>query len=104
MLNRVSCCGVREYNGLQMYSNKEIVQEVADDMFKMCNDYKFVILTDNNDYGWNDSKGLLRYIQKHKLGTVTKTDKAMNPNSGNFIQVFVWKVDITKLKKWYDNK
>lgn len=104
MLNRISCCGVREFCGLQTSTSKEIVEEVAHDMFEEASDYKFVILTDNNDYKWRDSKSFLKFVHKNNLGTVTKTDKAMNPNSGSRIQVFIWKVDITNLKKWYDNK
>lgn len=40
-------------------------------------------------------------IEAEKLGDVWRSEPANNPNSGNDIVVYVWKVDKANFKKWY---
>lgn len=42
-------------------------------------------------------RALARHIKKHKLGAVVTPKKARNPNSGKYIEVFIWTVDWTAL-------
>lgn len=43
---------------------------------------------------------LANYIRKHQLGTVTSTRLGANPNTGNHIKLFVWKVNEKALDRW----
>lgn len=40
-------------------------------------------------------------IEAEKLGDVWRSEPSKNPNSGNDIVVYVWKVDKDNFKKWY---
>jgi hypothetical protein len=39
------------------------------------------------------------HIRKHKLGTCATTPEARNPNSGNQLKVYLWRVDREALRK-----
>lgn len=41
------------------------------------------------------------FIKASKFGEVTKTGTHKNPNSGSDLTVFVWAIDHTTLKPWY---
>ncbi len=43
---------------------------------------------------------LANYIENNGLGVVRHSDTAKNPNSGNYVTVFVWTVNHVGLKRW----
>ena len=104
MINEISCCGVREYEGIQMNVPHSVMYDIGREMFDDGEDFKFVIFTDNVEYNFKDIKKLIEYVKENKLGTWTKTPVRMNPNSGNKIMVAILSVNITNLKKWYDKQ
>ena len=53
--------------------------------------------TDQRGYG----DTLSTFIQQQGLGAVTIAGKERNPNSGNIVTVFLWKVDHTALGTWW---
>jgi hypothetical protein len=57
-----------------------------------------VAFTDTVDRGYG--KALAEYIEKHKLGEVTRHGPVENPNSGNEIEAWYWTVDHKALRAW----
>lgn len=49
-----------------------------------------------NRQGWK----LAAYIRKHKLGTIVGGRKAVNPNSGNDLRVWLWTINRPALERW----
>ena len=55
---------------------------------------------DHYTYG----KRLAAYIRKHKLGHVSVSKTAPNPNTRNQITAFVWTLDPAGLKRWWSER
>ena len=56
---------------------------------------------------WSDlpqDDKLARAVMTSNFGAVTYTSDAENPKTGNIIKVYVWKVDHTNFKKWYQTQ
>ena len=51
----------------------------------------------NSAYG----ERFAEFIEKEGLGTVTASERAKNPNSGNYIRIWTWKIDHPALTKWW---
>lgn len=105
-LNRTSCCGVREYDGLTDYDS---IKDCLLDVHR-----RFYDLDDEND-GWDSGAFILftcparyrkiaalqKYIEENKLGTCTVTPSRLNPNSDNNLIAMLYGVNHTAFKKWY---
>jgi hypothetical protein len=77
---------------------KENVYQIA----KQNEDWEaaFVVWSDVLSRDSNGNK-LYHYIRRHfPKSSVTRTKKAKNPNSGNQIAVYVWRLPRKKLKSW----
>lgn len=95
------CCGLAEIDG---------IQESADgftSMVRLALDYAvngfisgIYLFTSNVVNGQPNLAGdeLMDYIHKHKLGSVTYSQRAHNPNSGNGIYAYLWVPDRDNLK------
>jgi len=98
MLYSLQCCAIREISGIENYTPKETVKQVAKEY--CCSDEKsaFLLFT----FYANRKKGdnLKKFIEKNKLGTVTKSRAKKNPNSGNNINIFIWSIGRINFKKW----
>lgn len=96
-IRNMSCCGVRELEGID-YDNPKLVLKEINYRRRNCNDkppfYIFTGIT-NERYG----QKLKRYIEKNKFGKVLQSSSKKNPNSHNFISVFVWEVNTKTLDK-----
>lgn len=60
---------------------------------------------DTGRTGWAYQYGQMfaKLIQDRKLGSLVSTEKhELNPNSGQFVKVWVWGIDHEALKKWYN--
>lgn len=120
---RLACCGVFELHRLcyfdtpqsaflayvdKTYLRKEkrmqLDNTIADVAYPF-DHFRYVIFTQAKKmehYG----KAFAAFIEKHALGSVIHTTFNKNPNSGNFVKVWVWTVDhdacqrlLTKLGK-----
>ena len=100
-----SCCGLNEIDGIRDDENKNhperTVIEVAKQFFSGDKKCAFMIFTDIKRK--KAGKTLEAYLRRNKLGTVTKSMPAINPNSKNSLTVWVWKINKKKLET-YKNK
>lgn len=109
----MSCCGVRELNGLSWETEPEMsfisfanqIYDLAPNAPHNCK-FRYAIFTeallaDQKDRAKNFSYGLNfeAYILENKLGTVTKTGENLNPNSGRDVIVYVWTIDHDQCRK-----
>lgn len=117
-LNRTRCCGLRELHGIQFgtfdpagkeyqWSHptpEEIVWYVKGRMFAEANarDCAFITFSASNEYGHDYRIGdkLSAFIAKNRLGTVHKMKPARNPNSGNMLKAYLWRVNREAMKKF----
>lgn len=89
-------CGVMELYNLSSDS-EEIVKSV-------CRDFQvpFFLFSDLVFKKKRSSGQLLvTYIRRKKLGDVTSQRSAINPNSGNRINVWVWRPDYKRMKQLF---
>jgi hypothetical protein len=115
----LNCCAIREIDGLSnsYYTNnmelafKDFCNEFYD--YQSCwseeddEDYfdaengtgAFVVFSqvEPNQYGTNFAE----YIRKNKLGRVSKSRKKLNPNSYNYVTMFVWEINRKKTFTFY---
>lgn len=97
LLNKLSCCGVSEIDGLQ--SPVKTLKDVCDEYFISEVGRTYVIFTDV----FYSTKGerLVKYIKLNKLGVIYGTKYKTNINSGNMIKLWVWSPHDRNLKKWW---
>lgn len=58
------------------------------------------MFTDAHDRRYRYGANLYNYIRKHKLGTVVKSVKRQNPNSGNSVVAYLWTPNKKAMKAW----
>lgn len=100
---QIGCCGIREIDGLQYTtSEKKAIQEFLH-RTKRNRYFRFVIFS-QADGAWarvpNYGVKFAAFIETNKLGTLTMSNTAVNPNTGNKVTVWIWSVDWDALKKW----
>lgn len=100
-LTSLSCCGISELDGLSAYAtdSEQAFMDLCDDTDAYesdgrasafgCGALIFTQAGKNQKYGTNFAK----FIEKHGLGEVTQVPTFRNPNTGNPIATFVWKVN-----------
>lgn len=101
-MHYLECCGVAEYHGT---ASKKTPKDIVDDIIYHFQDEgerkAFVVFTcaGKKDI---DTIGTptVKYIRENKLGTVTVTPVHVNPNTGNPIRVYVWKIPKKLMEKW----
>lgn len=100
-------CGVRELSRLS--------DEADANLFAIANSFyhpsrgqppAFCIWSNIDDLSYNGGEGtnghrLAAFIEKNRFGEITKTGRALNPNTGNPICIWTWAVDHDKLRKYY---
>lgn len=103
---QIGCCGIREIDGLEYARDCKYALHEFLHRTKRNRLFRFAIFSESN-FTWNYHHGmtdygqkLAAYIKQHKLGKVTKSNTAQNPNSGNNVTVWIWSVDWDALKKW----
>lgn len=119
----MNCCGLDELANIQcdpsakstidgLLGNwRRVIYDYPTQKYKETGEYQpcaaHLIFSDAHDSKKRENYGdeLMKYIRKHKLGTVIKTRKDQkNPNSGNMISCYVWTVDPKGCKKYCDKK
>lgn len=125
ILNRTSCCGMRElYIGgsTPLQCMKTVTQNVSSRVYSSKTRsyvqhfglaFSHVVFTQNvhpNDFAEYD-KGtygyghrLAAYIKKNKLGNITVSKTATNPNTENPITVFLWTINKAGLERFWSVK
>jgi hypothetical protein len=113
----LNCCAIREIDGLSnsgYRNNTELAfKDFCDEFYEYQDgwddedDYydeengtgAFIIFSqvEPSDYGTQFAE----YIRKNKLGRVSKSRKKLNPNSDNFVTMFVWEINREKTFKHY---
>ena len=58
------------------------------------------LLDDNPRYKYG--RAFAAFIRENALGSLVETGYEVNPNSGNRLKVWVWGIDHTALKSWYE--
>lgn len=92
-LNPTTCCGIRELAEIYTNSPQTCIRSIKNDWRQHALYIFFSVISANYKYG----RALADYIYKHKLGTVYALPPDRNPNSGNRLHVFWWKIDVNAL-------
>jgi hypothetical protein len=113
-LNRTKCCGLRELHGIQIARERlregmfdwcvptpdEIVLFVKDQFLNNARDCAFVVFAGAQVRGIKCGMALASFIKKHNLGSMATHSACRNPNSGNQLRVWIWKVNRRAVKRW----
>lgn len=101
-------CGVHQLYEIGRDTPKQSVAAAKEDFFYESDDWgseaklkkscAFYIFSDTVSSG--AGLKLAKYIRDNRLGTVQISRAKVNPNSGNTIQVFTWKVNDRALQRW----
>lgn len=114
------CCGAKEFHGLQDFHRLDrgspvyevqLFRITPEDVVARLQFYwaerwhererPFIIFTDNHTgYGKGEpfqGQRLTEFILEHNLGTVVRTGKHYNGNSGNEVECFTWAVNWLKI-------
>lgn len=92
-LLNLNCCGIKEINGITYTRDvTRILDELRAQMMLTTRSCAFFIFSDNyrsSPYG----DALASYIQAEGLGTVRTSNQKINPNSNNYVKVYVWEIN-----------
>lgn len=103
ILSYTACCGVKELERIEGKSHEKIIYDVGHDIVEEAIKMAFLTFTSNcgeKGYGVD----LMNYIIENKLGSVIATPAKKNPNTQRMVKLFVWDVDVPKIKKLYQKK
>lgn len=106
-IEETTCCGIREFSGLPE-DPFDAIDEIALDIFgqprnfngELFERYAFVMFS-QNDIQENLGRNLMEAINDYNLGECTLTGEASNPNTGNTITLFLWKLDHNAIYEYY---
>ena len=115
-LRRLMCCGVMEASGVassvRNYGPKGALRSILNASLintdSINRKFAFLLFTQaispitmiNRDDDTKYGDRLKDFILENKLGTVTQTEEVINPNSGNYITMYMWTVDWKAVGKW----
>lgn len=91
-------CGVDQIYGLA--NTTKVLTTIGNQYFEEGRDrVAFLIFSDTVSNSGGQS--LVDKIIELELGTITASNEAENPNSGNMIAVWIWEVDFDAWKEWW---
>lgn len=94
------CCGIAELGNIVENNPKNILEFVGDCVES--GDYdRGAFLIFSNNQKQTSAAALAAFIKANKLGSIGKTDRRINPSSGNTLTAYIWGVDWKALKAWY---
>ena len=112
-VNTTTCCGLYELHNVayanplleiskdaylqQLYKPPEFFVQQIQDAFYRRNKKPLVVFTDNTRN--QGGHALAKYIERNKLGIITRTHQRLNPNSKNDIHGWLWSVDFKIVSK-----
>jgi hypothetical protein len=93
----LQCCGINELADID--SDQDPVQSL---MTVQPHCQAFILFSDvqENNADYSCGKQLVAEIKKHKLGTCTQLRPSENPNSGNMVKPWLWKVNNDRLEAY----
>lgn len=84
------CCGIGEYHGIQNDEVKVNAALIRDALRQAYSDRKgFIIFSSASS---NSAERLAACIKRLKKGTVVSAGEGVNPNTGNRLKVYLWKL------------
>ena len=100
-IENMNCCGTQEITGIIDDNDpKETIKTVCQRLFSDEENCAFMIFTDIEKK--KPGKNLEKYIKNNKLGKTTKSNSKVNPNSRHSLTVWVWTLNHTNLKRWWN--
>lgn len=108
----MACCGMCELHGVRHGTPEVFVKTYKPGLLirgklkkydepvypYASNPIGIAMFTDHRDLKYGDA--LAAFIKTNKLGTVTKTGRTKNPNTGNWIRAYFWKINHKNLRAW----
>lgn len=96
----LSCCGIREITGITYgQTPRQVLTDINKD-FRAA----FAIFSDNRGTDFRAGTALAAEIEKYGLGTVTCGGHKVNPNTGNSLKVWLWRVNRDALSQYCAGK
>lgn len=101
MIRKTTCCGIREFSGLQSTPQRTLIkfmEERRGILFRSA----FYLFSDGALYGQSSKlEPLIEYIEENKLGTVYSTEYHPNPNSGRNVKGVLLALNEPNFSDWY---
>lgn len=96
-------CGVTEVHHLPDQSPTRTIFAIANHLYNKANGRPSAYILFSDVVDIKDSRGqmLADSIRAMKIGTLIEAPKAINPRTGNTIQVWLWCLDHDSFRKWY---
>lgn len=97
------CCGIREIDGIQDYSeNEEGAKELLIDAIprltgELDGAFAFFSCNDESEMGAE----LMSFIEENDLGSVQQTRTVLNINSGNNLTMYIWTLNLDNMRNWH---
>lgn len=98
-INELECCAVQEIDGIKGLIPYAILGQIGNDRYENDNKRPFYIFTESRDM--KEGANLATYIKKHHLGNILITEKKINPNTTNFVKVYLWTIHKKNFREWY---
>ena len=99
-LEELSCCGIREFDGLVTSPQSNVKEMIKNWLNEKENGspYTFILFSDihTTTRGINTAK----YIKNNKLGSIKETRKKRNPNTGNILKIWIWAINEKTTRQW----
>ena len=100
-IENMNCCGTQEITGIIDDNDpKATVRTVCKRLFYEEENSAFMIFTDIDKK--TPGKNLAKYIKSNNLGKTTKSDSRVNPNSRHSLTVWIWALNRTNLRRFWD--
>jgi len=94
------CCGLQVIDDLEDTSPK-ILADICKEKFDGWKEYEHAYLIFTDDVCQKNGERFARYLKKNKFGKVHSVPPRKNPNTGNYIKVWVWAPSERRLMDWY---
>ena len=110
-LEELSCCGMRELDGVSNNAPIGLLQKMCGDLCdsyyseentKLNSNFAFIVFSDTFHRGKHSGRRFAGYIRRYKLGNVVESPIRVNPNTGHKLRVWTWAVDWKAMKKWWE--
>lgn len=94
-----TCCGVKDINRIQSINCSNPLR-VINDIFLSGVNYSTVMFTTNGERGSVNVKRIKKVVEENNLGEFLSAKKNKNPNSGRYINVYLWTINKRNLTKF----
>lgn len=101
-LHKTQNCGIREMNGIQNVDPSEVILSVAQQIDKPA----FLTFSamrkqrGSRSRLSNEGLKLAAFIREHRLGSTSTLPPEVNPNTGNTIQMWIWRPNVKNIQSF----